>query len=236
MEETKQEVTQEVQSEQEILQQPSEIAPEIKSEANVANWRAFREQREAERKARIEIEKKAAEKAAEAEALRKALEAVTSKPNTYEEYSEESEDEKIEKKVRELLEKKEQELLRQRHEEEIKNLPVLLNREFKDFDQVCSTENLDYLEYHYPEIAAPFKYMPDGFEKWAAIYKATKKLVKNTTSAADAAKLQKNLEKPKSISSTNLTSSGQSYASVVSEAKKAANWERMQRTMKGLTP
>ena len=90
--------------EQPIVSQ--EAAPEIKSEENKNNWKAFREQREIERKAREADDKRAQEKAAEAEALKAALEALTSKPSNNRQTNdygsddiEESEEARIDKRV-----------------------------------------------------------------------------------------------------------------------------------------
>lgn len=215
-------------------------SPPIKSEENQANWKAFREQRAAERKARIEFEKKASEKAAEAEALRAALEAITNKPaprqeNYYEE-PEESEEQRIEKRVVQILEERERKKNEEDSQREASEYPNRLNSTYKDFKQVCSTENLDYLEFNYPEIARPFKYMPDGYEKWEAIYLATKRFVPNLSASADRNKAERNLAKPGSISSPTTTPQGNgNNATRLDESRKAANWERMQRTIKGIS-
>ena len=107
--------SQAVASQSEPQKQETQAVEDIQD----GNWRKFREQREIERKARLEADKRAAEKAAEAEALRKALEAVVNKPtnqhqqtsshNYYSEDIEESEEQRIERKVAEMLSKKEQE-------------------------------------------------------------------------------------------------------------------------------
>lgn len=216
-------------------------SPPIKTEENQANWKAFREQREIDRKSRIEFEKKASEKAAETEALRAALEAITNKStprqDSYYDETEESEEARIEKRVVKILEERERQQEQQRAQREAIEYPQRLVSDYKDFNQVCSTENLDYLDYHYPEISVSFKHMPDGYEKWAAIYKATKKLVPNLNSSMDARRAEKNLSKPGSLSAPTSTPSGGAIsASRLDEARKSDNWQRMQRTLKGLTP
>ena len=111
-----------------------------------------------------------------------------------------------------------------------------LTSEYKDFNQVCSTENLDYLDYHYPEVARAFKHAPDGFDKWSDIYKAVKRFVPNIDSRKDARKAENNFNKPQSGSSQNITQNQPgSGAHILTEDRKKANWERMQRSLKGLS-
>jgi len=205
------------------------------------NWRIVREQRKAERKAREEAEKKATEKAAEAEALRHALEALANKPSqgqqNYFNQSEESDDERIEKKVAAAIKKKEEEYAKQQFEAEQREYPQRLRQNMPDFDKVCTAENIDYLEYHHPEIAEPFRYMPDGYKKWEAMYKVAKKLIPNMDTKKDMAKVEKNLAKPGSISSTGTTqhTGAISQGARLTEEKKQENWIRMQKALKGLS-
>jgi len=217
-----------------------EQAPEIKSEENKANWKAFREQREAERKARIEAERQAKEESAKAEAMKAALEALTNKPYHHPhepfEDNEETEEQRIDKRVAMALQKEREKFEKEHREREQKELPNRLQSTFGDFNKVCSSENLDYLEYHYPELSTPFKHMPDGFDKWAAIYKAVKRFVPNIDAKADQAKVERNLQKPSSPSSPGNTHSGNAMPQArLDEARKAANWERMQKALKGLS-
>jgi len=220
-----------------------ESAPQIKSEENQANWKAFREQRETERKARIEAEARATQKAAEAEAMRAALEAITNKPsndrqmNNYtSEDNQETEEDRIDRRVREIIKEREGLYEVERQKQEAAETPMRLKSAYSDFDKVCSAENLDYLEFHYPEVAMPFKYVPEGFDKWTAIYKAVKKFVPNTDSKVDAQRAEKNLSKPGSISAPGNSHGGNAMPSArLDESRKASNWERMQRTLKGLT-
>lgn len=219
----------------------NEASPDIKSEENKANWKAFREQRELERKAREEADRRASEKAAEAEALRAALEAITNKPtnnrqqnNDYDDI-EETEEQRIDKRVEAAIKQREAQAEQQRKQRELQEYPERLVANYSDFNKVCNSENLDYLEYHYPEVATPFKHLPDGYEKWAAIYKAVKRFVPNTDSRQDQNRAEKNLNKPGSISSPGNTQGGNAMGTAkLDEARKAANWERMQRTLKGL--
>lgn len=216
----------------------AEPTPQIKSEENQANWRAFREQREAERKARLESERLAAQKAQEADALKAALEALATKGSNNEDYQTqtESEDERIDRRVREIIAEREAKIEREMQEREKKEFPQRLQAAYKDFNQVVSTENLDYLDYHYPEISRAFNHMPDGFDKWASVYQAVKRFVPNTDSHKEAQRADRNLSKPGSVSSMGNSHGGNAMPSArLDEARKAANWERMQRTLRGVT-
>jgi hypothetical protein len=215
-----------------------EEVPAIKSEENQENWKRFREQREIERKQKEESDKRAAQKSEEAEALKAALEALTSKPsnNHNNEDIEETEDQRIDKRVETILAQREAEKERKRLEQEHQELPKKLRNTYQDFDKVCSQENLDYLDYHYPEITRPLKRLNDDFEKWTDIYNTAKKLIPNTDSKKDLTKADKNLQKPGSVSSAGPSNGGNTTPSYkLSEERKAANYERMQRTIKGLS-
>lgn len=219
---------------------PLETASETPEQIN---WRKFREEREKERR-QLEAERKHREdKEKEAAALKAALEAITNKPQQNQQqfstsdfqYEDESEEQRIEKKVAAAIEKREREAEAKRREQETRDLPNNLQKTFGDFNQTCTTENLDYLEFHYPEIANAYRYMPDGFDKWASIYKSVKKFVPNADSKKDAARADKNLAKPQSGSVTGVSQTGTTKAAMVmDDSRKAANWERMQRVMKGL--
>jgi hypothetical protein len=212
----------------------SESSPVIKSEENQANWKAFRENREQERKARQEAEKIAKQKAEETEALKAALEAITNKPAmSYREETDESEESRIDRRVREIIAEREIKYERDAQERELKEYPQRLNSTFRDFGKICSTENLDYLDYHYPEVTKAFAYMPEGFDKWASIYQAVRKFVPNPDSQRDSLRADKNLSKPGSLSSSSNAHGANAMPSAkLDEARKNANWERMQRVLK----
>lgn len=211
------------------------------------NWKAFREARKKDRAEREAAERRAAEKEAEAAALRAAMEAAFSKsaptPQAYQQYygmndqQEETEDEKIEKKVNAILQAKEEKYRREAEEREQREFPNRLMREFPDFAQVVSQENLDYIDFHYPEISRPLQRLPNGYERWYDTYHAVKRLLPNHYLAKkDAAKADANQQKPKSISTTNLTQSGenvrQSWQEI--EKRRADRYAEMQRIMKGV--
>jgi phage-related minor tail protein len=219
-----------------------EEAPVIKSEENKENWKRFREQRDLERKQKEEADKRAAEKAAEAEALKAALEALTNKPSRksnieYEDSDEEeTEEQRIDKRVRAIIEEKEKQYEKEYQQREIQEYPKRLIQLYPDYNNVVSKENLDYIDFHYPELGAPFKYMPDGFDKAAALYNLVKKFVPNIDIKKDQAKVEKNLQKPGSVSNAGPSHGGNSTpAYKLTEERKMANYERMMRTMKGLS-
>ena len=205
------------------------------------NWRAFREARKQDKALRDAAEKLAHEEKARAEAFKAALEAVTNKPNTQQQYSndyqqEETEDERIEKKVKAAIAKQKAEYEAQQRDRERQEYPQRLQQTFSDFNQTISQDNLDYLEYHFPEVARPLQRGEDNFEKWADIYKAVKRFVPNTNHKKDAQKAENNFNKPKSISSTSVSPGGEAMPPHrIDEARKAANWERMQNQLKGLS-
>lgn len=212
-----------------------EPSPPIKTEENQANWKAFREQREADRKAREEADKRAQQKAEEAAALRAALEAITNKPNQPQELDE-SEESRLEKRIQEIILEREKIFIAERQQQEASQYPEKLRSVYSDFNKVCSTENLDYLEYHYPEVAVPFKHMPEGFDKWSAIYKAVKRFIPNVDSQKDSNRADRNLMKPASMSTPGTSEGGSAMpAARLTEERKAENWARMERARKGLS-
>lgn len=209
---------------------------EIKKEetAQDRNWRLFREQREQERKQKEEAERLAAQKAQEAEALKAAMDALLNKNQKVDIGEEDSEENAIEKKVEAILIAKERQLEEQRRLKEQQEFPQRLVKTFNDFDKVCTSENLDYLEYHYPEVAEPFKHLPDSFDKWAAVYKAVKRFVPNTDSRKDHVRAEKNFNKPQSASVGGVTQTGDTAPQFLDQKRKDDNWARMQKTMKGI--
>lgn len=209
------------------------------------NWKAFREARKRDRLEREAAERKAKEKEAEALALKAALEAALDKrpaPQQQQYYQdsfqpEESEDERIEKKVLAAIAAKEAEFNRQREQREQQEYPQRLNQQYPDFNEVVTQENLDYLEYHYPEIARAFQRVQNDYTKWEDIYRATKRLVPNSATAKkDAVRAEQNIMRPKSMSSIGASQTTDATPQHrLSDDRKAANWERMQRTLKGLS-
>lgn len=242
-------MNQEVEVKQEENQIQEQIAQPVQTESKDTekpesekeiNWRKFRQQREVERKQKEEAEKVAAEERAKAEAMKAALDALLNKPSpspqSNYQYEEETEEQKIDKRVNALLAQREAEYERQRQEREKAEFPQKLNQTYNDFNQVCTTENLDYLEYHYPEVAGAYKQLPDSFDKWSGIYKALKRFVPNLDGKKEANKATQNLHKPQSMATPTTTQEGKNvFPNRISDEKKAENWARMQRALKGLS-
>ena len=209
------------------------------------NWRAFREARKKDRADREAAEKSAAEIEAEISALKAAMEAAFSKSSPppksqgygYNEYEpEETEDERIEKKVQAAISQREAAAEKARLEREQQEYPTKLVQSYPDFNHVISQDNLDYLDYHFPEVSRPLQRLSNGYDKWEDIYRAVKKFVPNAkTAQREAARADANYAKPKSISSSGLTQNTQTASMMLTEDRKAANWARMQNTLKGLS-
>ncbi|MGD0510669.1 MAG: hypothetical protein ABSA33_02405, partial [Candidatus Micrarchaeaceae archaeon] len=205
------------------------------------NWKAFRDQREKERKEKLALEQEAQRKSQEIAALKAAMEAIVSKPEPASQSSDldETEEQRVQKQIKaavdSALKEKEAREAQDKAKREAQEVPARLEQSFSDFNTVCSTENLDYLEYHHPEVAEAFKGQPDSFHKWANIYKAIKRYIPNAaTSNKDMAKAEKNLTKPQSMSIPGMAATGDSAPRVLDDKAKAANYARMQRIMKGL--
>ncbi len=212
------------------------------------NWKAFREARKRDRIEREAAEKRAAEKEKEVAALKAAMEAAFSAkqaptPQAYQDYygmnqqQEESEEQRIERKVNELIAKKEEQYAKQQADHERQTYPQRLLKEMPDFNQVCSQENLDYLDYHYPEVSRPLQRLGEGYDKWHDTYHAVKKLIPNhSTAKKEAMRAEINSNKPRSMSSSGPSPTGEPTRSTWQEAeeRRAANWARMQRTLKGV--
>lgn len=208
------------------------------------NWKAFREARKKDRAEREAAERRAAEKDAEVAALKAAMEAAFSRGNSsqspmnqqpgYQE--EETEDQKIERKVQQAIAAKEAQYRKEAEEREAREYPTRLQQSYPDFNQTISQENLDYLDYHYPEVSRPLQRLREGYDKWSDIYLAIKKFVPNhSTAKKEAERADVNFSKPKSISSTGLTQAQSIPGShILSEERKAANWARMQASMRGV--
>lgn len=240
-------ITQVVEIAQEIPVEPIE---DVSKENDVnPNWKAFREARKKDRAEKEAAEKRAAEKEAEAAALKAAMEAAFAKsaPTTqaYQQYyglsqgydQEETEEQRLERKINEILSLKSQQSAKEQEERERREYPQRLNRDFPDFMQVCSQENLDYLDFHYPELSRPLQRLPEGYEKWHDIYHAVRKFIPNHANAKKEAVLaDMNQQKPKSISSIAPSPTGEKGRETWQdlEARRAENWARMQRTLKGI--
>lgn len=210
------------------------------------NWRAFREARKKDRAEKEAAERRAAEKEAEASALKAAMEAAFSKsapsPQAYQQHygldqPEETEEQRIERKVNAILEHKEKQYAREQNEREQREYPSRLTRDLPDFRAVCSQEALDYLDFHYPEVSRPLQRLPEGYDKWHDIYHAVKKLIPNQANAKkDLAKAEMNGNRPRSMAAPTASPPGDKSRETMqeSESRRAENWARMQRILRGV--
>jgi hypothetical protein len=205
------------------------------------NWKAFREARKKEREAREAAEKKAAEKEKEVAVLKAAMESAFKQNQTadvaYNNYYEQNvEEDTFEKKIEAVLAAREERLQREREEREKREYPQRLVKDLPDFSNICSQENLDYIDYYYPEISRPLQKLQEGYDKWSDIYHAVKKLVPNHANVKrDSQKIEQNALKPQSPQGRIINTDQKppsSWREV--EERRAANWERMQKTIKGI--
>jgi hypothetical protein len=200
------------------------------------NWKRFRQEREKERKEKLESDRRATEKEAEASALKAAMESLLNKPQQQyvQQEEEETEDQRIDKKVQAALKAERDRNEVERKQREVQELPSRIKSEHPDFDHVCSQENVDYLAYHHPELYRRFKNAPESLETYSDLYKAMKRYVPNADSRRDAAKIEKNLSKPQSMSQGGVTQTGDHAPHKLDDQRRADNWQRMQRTLKGI--
>lgn len=204
-----------------------------------ANWKKFREEREKERAAKAEAEKqiqqereRSRQKEEENAALKAALEQIVNKP-VHENVTDEDQEKIIEKKIADALQKhtKQQEEFQKKRE--LDEMPKRLTQTYTDFNHVVTTENVDYLAFHYPEVWAAYKNAPENYETWSALYKTIKRFIPNTDGKREQQRIEKNLNKPQSMSQPGMASSGDITPSIKLEDKYKANWSRMSRIMKG---
>lgn len=202
------------------------------------NWKAFREQRAAERKQAEDARKEADASKKQAEALKAAMEALLSKNQTQANIQydgqEETEEQRIERLVEAKLERKERDYEQKRQEREHAELPLKMKQIHVDFEEVCSQDNIDYLEHHHPEIYRAFKNAPDSIQKFGDAYKVIKKLIPNYNSKKDENRADRNSVKPQSMNSPGVTQTGDMAPKAnLDSQRRADNWSRMQRVMKG---
>lgn len=217
------------------------VAPVIVETEADKNWKEFRKGREEDRKKREEAERRASEKEAEALALKQALEAIVSKnisathSSTGMEMQDEDDDSRIKRIVAQAIGDTEKKYAERQRIQEAKELPQKLVSNFSDFNSVCTTENLDYLDFHHPEVSAAFKERPESFNKWADIYKYIKKSIPNPDSKKEEKKVDRNLSKPQSMNIPGVTHTGDSSPRQLDDKRRAENWSRMVRVMKGVS-
>jgi len=200
------------------------------------NWKKFREKREEERK-QAEEEGKARKKAeAEAALLKEALKQQVNKGT---EEKAESSDWDIDAEYvnkKDLAELVKNQLIEERKRAEAAELPKILRTQMPDFDNVCSQSNVDYFEFHHPEISSALSHMPDSAEKWSLLYRSIKKYLPSAALGGekDRQKMEANSQKPQSASSAAISQMGNSHTlGNITEAQKRDNWRKMQENIKG---
>lgn len=229
-------------------QQTQQITEQSQVTNEDPDWRKFREARKKDREERNAAEARAAEKEREAEALKAALEAAfvgKSAPSAqaYQQYygmdqsQEETEEQRIERMVEQKLAKKEAEYKKQHEEEERRSYPQRILRDMPDFNQVCSQENMDYFDYHYPELSRTLQRLPEGYDKWHDAYHQIKKFVPNhATAKKEAMRADINSNKPRSMSTAGPSPTGERSQETWQEveSRRAQRYAEMQRAMKGV--
>jgi hypothetical protein len=222
----------------EVKETPTNTEPETQEQIN---WKKFREAREIDRKQKIDAERRASEKEAEAQALKAAMEALLNKSSTNSsdngrrmvDEDDISDDERIRRQVETIIADRDRKQEEFRRQKEIEETPITIKNAMPDFHEVCSPENVDYLEYHYPSIAKSFRHMPEGFEKWQTVYESVKKLVPNLNSKKEQAKAERNFNKPQAMSVAGKTQVGDTAPQSLDDKRKTDNWLRMQKVMRG---
>jgi len=197
------------------------------------NWRKFRDQRDIDRKKAEESAIKLAEKEKEAAALKSAMESLLNRQANQSQDPYEEEDD-IQKRVDKAMQTERAKYDQEQKEREQTEYPIRLTQTHSDFNDVCSTENLDYLEYHHPEISRAFASAPDSFQKWSDVYKTVKKLVPNSNSRKDEKRANENFTRPQSMSVGGVTQTSDHAPHMLNDSKRQANWARMNRVIKGI--
>jgi len=129
--------------------------------------------------------------------------------------------------IKDVLNKNKEEERQRQSDRERKEMPNNLQKRHTDFKEIVHQENLDYLDYHYPDIAGALAHLPEGVEKWSSIYNTVKKLVPNV-GKGDARRLDQNSQKPQAMTSTSASPSEEKgHGKYLSPAEKSANYKRL---------
>lgn len=204
------------------------------------NWKAFLEQRkqetkqlEQERERNKQLEADKEKRSREIEDLKIALQAVADRKESSNYFDDSADQNKIiEDRVEKILSQKDSERRKREDEDRFRRESLEIKNQMPDLIEVCSQENIAYLEYYHPEIAIPLSKMQDGFEKTKLAYQAIRKHVK--MNKKEAQKIESNLSKPKSVHSplSNETQKEESSGHL-SDKKRNEVWNKMQRLISG---
>lgn len=233
------------------VQEPSESEEELTPEQ--INWRKFREQRARERE-------EAKQQAAQAEQERQAREAlqrfisenlakqgaqVQLTPAQQEQIIADLPDDEIptggeiKGYIQRQIERGVQEALqRTKSEQERQKLPTQVRSQLKDFDEVCSQENIDYLQYKAPYLAESLSARlknPENvrFEDLAALYDAVLQVVPSASEKKTPAQVQ-DPQKPRSLSHPIANASRDIAPRSLSAKQREEEYQRMVALAKGL--
>ncbi len=236
-------LTEDIQDPEELVVDNNTTTEEQKTELDEKdkNWKAFLEKRKEEQKENLELQKRLNEsklenerREREIENLKIAFKSLAEKKEETSSYDYDGDDQKkiIQDEVNRVISQRDEERKKQDTNERIRKEAIEIKEQMPDLMDICSHDNLAYLEYYHPEIAIPLAAMPDGFMKTKMAYQAVKKHVKMGMKEKD--KIEKNLSKPKSLHSAISNESQQEESSAsMSDKKKTETWNKMQRLMSG---
>lgn len=236
-------------------EEPSEETTPEKTEEDPEqiNWRKFREERERERRERAEEQQALERKRQEAAALKEVVDTLMSKqdhPMTQQQQEQmiadlidediptgrdikQFVDSKLPDIINRILDSREKSAAEERQKKELESMPTKLRQAHTDFDKVVTQENLDYLDYHHPEIAKALSYMPNGFEKWSSVYSTVRKLVPSS-GASDLRRMESNAMKPQAASAVASPPSAEmGYGRSLTEAERMENYKKLKALARG---
>jgi len=225
---------QEVKPEQEKPHEPAQTEqPEDETEKN---WRAVREKRKEDERLR----KEQAKKIEEQQEMLKAMEALLNKqnapqPQTSDELKIHPQEWVTGEQLEKIIEKDRKEREEMRKQEEQRQMQQRIRSSFPDMDDVLSQDNLAYLEYHEPEIAAGIAQIQDPYLQVANAYKTVKRLVPQMTDQ-DRKKMERTQNAPSSLSdpkvsgNTGNTAQGNYRSNRMTPQRKRELYEEMLRS------
>ena len=204
------------------------------------NWKAFLEKRKEEAK-EFEVEKEKvrqleADKARwekEKEIMKEAFVAAVEKKDSAPFPDEDDEeDRKFNERFEKKYQERESERVKREHQNKLEREIIEIKNEMPDLQEVCSQENIAYLEYYHKPTAKALAAMPDGIEKTKLAYQAIKQYVKMGTKEKE--KIEQNLSKPKSVHSnfSNETQKEESSGHL-SDKRRNEVYQKMQRLISG---
>ena len=137
--------------------------------------------------------------------------------------------------IKDILQEKETQKQKERDEQDKREIPLILKRQYPDFDEVMTQDNLEYFQYKYREASEAMAMLPDSKDKWSKIYSTVKKLVpleiRNESKMID-----RNMKKPQQSAisgSSNTQSEEVGPGKVLTEAMKKQNYLKLLQEAKG---